>query len=121
MSSDAAVLACVVCGDGQGAAVRGAGRAGELGDVVGQDVVERLDQCDAVEVPLNQLAGGQLLVVELRDPAISGRVVVAGIEHGLAVQRRRADRGIRSERHRQHNEVPGLGRLLSSAGGGQRP
>lgn len=43
----------VVAGYGQGAAVRCSGGPGELGDVVGQDVVEDLDQPGAGQEPLS--------------------------------------------------------------------
>ncbi|MEV1169037.1 hypothetical protein [Nonomuraea sp. NPDC049784] len=44
----------VIAGDGQGAAVRGSGGPGEQGDVMGQDVVEGLDQQDAGQQLLGQ-------------------------------------------------------------------
>jgi len=98
----------VVPGDGQGAAVGSAGRAGELRDVVGEDVVERFDERGPGEVPLNEFAGRQLLVVEFSDPAVTERVVVAGVEQGLALERWRTGRLY--PRYRSRDPLPSFGR-----------
>ena len=108
----------VVARDRQGAAVGGAGRTGELREVGVVDVVEHLDHGRGRQVRLEQLRRRRGLVLERGDPPVPLGVVVHGVEDDLAGQGGDGHLGESLERHRHHDDVAGLGRLLR--GGGPR-
>lgn len=99
---------------------RGTGGAGELGNVVGQDVVEGLDQQGAGQQALREFARTDLVGVEFGDPPFPGRVVVAGVQYGPAVQQFSGQRVVRAQRDAEHGCLTGLRSLLHGARGGAR-
>jgi hypothetical protein len=91
-----------------------------LGNVVGQDVVEGLDQQGAGQQALREFARTDLVGVEFGDPPFPGRVVVAGVQYGPAVQQFSGQRVVRAQRDAEHGCLTGLRSLLHGARGGAR-
>ncbi|MDQ1155141.1 3'-phosphoadenosine 5'-phosphosulfate (PAPS) 3'-phosphatase [Brevundimonas sp. SORGH_AS 993] len=78
----------IVARQGQGAATVRAGRTPIPFKIMHGDGVERLDDPRHGQVVRQQAAGRGFAAVQRRDPSVALRVVVVGVDHDLAGQRR---------------------------------
>jgi hypothetical protein len=76
---------------------------------VGHDVVERLRDLGLGEVLLQQSRRRRLTAIEGVDVAVAFEVVVVGVEHDLAGERRHRQVAIRPQRHRDEHHFTGRG------------
>lgn len=85
-----------------------------------QDVAERLDYIDALEMTLDEFVGHDGMVVELSDSSVSGRVVVARVQNRFALQECR-NTLVGHERHGQYGLFLVCGGLLNRTICRERP
>ena len=102
----------VVASDGQDRPFRAPVGAGQVPEVEVVDVVEALHDDAAHQVPLDQLAGGRRLVVQLGDVAVALGVVVARVDDDLAAQGLDGHPVDRGQRDRHDHDVAGGSRAV---------